>query len=81
MKLRTLQQIIAAYKLGDHITNAEMVQLRDLYHDVTVATAPFGKVYELVWLDAIGHEEKLNEFIRARGITSFTNLEERKHNV
>lgn len=26
-------------------------------------------------------ENKLNDIIRARGITSFTNLEERKHNV
>lgn len=78
---RTLEEILKAYALGDHLTDAEVVRLSELYRLVSVATVPFGQRYELVFLDAIRQENKLNDIIRARGITSFTNLEERKHNV
>jgi hypothetical protein len=67
---RTLSEIIKAYSLGDHLTDGEMVRLRDLYHDVTIAVIPFGARYELVFMDAITQENKLNGFLMARGITT-----------
>lgn len=53
--------------MGDHITTDEIVVLRDLYHNLVVASSPLSEKYELLLIDAISNENKLNGFLRARG--------------
>jgi len=67
--MRSVSSLMKALDRGDHLTTAEMARLRDFYHEVTVAVTPFGARYELMFMDALTQERKLDEYLHARGVT------------
>lgn len=66
--MRHIRELIQAAALGDHLTDAEMVFLRDAYKAVRLAAAPMGEAYWLVVKDAAANEQKLDSFLRSRGV-------------
>lgn len=54
--------------LGEHVSDDDLVALRDGYRKVIEALSPFGERYELVRWDAALKAERITSFIRARGI-------------
>ena len=66
--MRHIKKLVQAFALGDHLTDAEMVTLRDAYRAVRLASAPFGESYWLMLKDAAGNEQKLDSFLLHRGV-------------
>jgi hypothetical protein len=60
--------LIQAFAMGDHLTDEEMVYLRDMYKAVRLATAIFGDRYGLVFSDAAIKEQSLDSSLRSRGV-------------
>jgi hypothetical protein len=66
--MRHVKELIQSLALGDHLTDSEMVFLRDAYKAVRIAAAPMGEAYWPVVKDAASNEQKLDGFLRSRGV-------------
>jgi hypothetical protein len=66
--MRHIRELIQAFATGGHLTDKEMVTLRDAYRAVRLSTAVFGERYWLVTTDAGAAEQRLDSHLFLRGV-------------
>jgi hypothetical protein len=63
------RDIVNKFTLGQHLSDAELLRLRQHYDDVKVATEPFGERYVLMHIEAAKNLYRIEGYLEARRAT------------
>jgi len=69
--MRSDVELIRLMSLGEHLTDEELIRLRDLYAHVARAAQPFGLRYEVIRVDSILKVGEIEKFLWNRKATGW----------